>query len=74
MGQLGIAGKKGGNCTVKIYASKKKHSECGAWQYEEIALKPLSPAYADIVIPNAEAEEFMVVAEVVGKCRNQAEA
>lgn len=49
------------------------HTEDGAWQHEEIVLKPLNPlnplnpAYADIVIPNAEAEEFMVVAEVVGK-------
>ena len=38
---------------------------CGAWQHEDIVLKPLNPAYADIVIPNAEAEDFMVVAEVV---------
>jgi len=56
----------GGSYTVKKYTSKKKYAEDGAWQHEEIVLKPLNPAYADIVIPNAEAEDFMVVAEVVG--------
>ena len=58
----------GGSYTVKKYTSKKKYAEDGAWQHEEIVLKPLNPDYADIVIPNAEAEDFMVVAEVVGKC------
>jgi hypothetical protein len=28
----------------------------------------LNPEYRDIVIPNADDEEFQVVAEVVGKC------
>ena len=58
----------GGSCTVKKYTSKKKYAPDGAWQHEEIILKPLNPAYSPIVIPNAEDEEFMVVAEVVGKC------
>ncbi|MDO8804463.1 MAG: hypothetical protein Q7R35_08525 [Elusimicrobiota bacterium] len=53
---------------VKKYTSKIKHAEDGAWEHEEITLKPLNPEYNDIVIPNAEDEEFMVVAEVVGKC------
>ena len=58
----------GGSYTVKKYTSKIKHAEDGTWQHEEITLKPLNPEYSDIVIPNAEDEEFVVVAEVVGKC------
>jgi len=57
----------GGSYTVKKYTSKKKYAPDGAWQHEEIILQPLNPAYSPIVIPNAEDEEFMVVAEVVGK-------
>ena len=53
---------------AKKYASKKKYAPDGAWQHEEIILKSLNPAYSPIVIPNAEDEEFMIVAEVVGKC------
>jgi len=56
----------GGSYTVKKYTSKKKYAPDGAWQHEEIILQPLNPAYSPIVIPNAEDEEFMVVAEVVG--------
>lgn len=56
----------GGSYTAKKYTSKKKYAEDGTWQHEETILKPLNPEYADIVIPNAEDEEFMVVAEVVG--------
>lgn len=55
----------GGSYTVKKYTSKKKYAEDGAWQHEEIVLKPLNPDYADIVIPTAEAEDFMVVAELI---------
>lgn len=56
----------GGSYTVKKYTSKKKYNKDGAWQHEEIILKPLNPAVCgDITIPNAEDEEFMVVAEVV---------
>lgn len=55
----------GGSYTVKKYTSKKKYNKDGTWQHEEIILKPLNPDYSDIVIPNAEDEEFMVVAEVV---------
>jgi len=60
----------GGSYTVKKYTSKKKYapSADGAWQHKEIILKALSLAYSAIVIPNAEDEEFVVVAEVVGKC------
>ena len=61
----------GGSYTVKKYTSKKKYAPDGAWQHEEIILQPLNPAYSPIVIPNAEDEEFMVVAEVVGKCNVQ---
>lgn len=53
---------------AKKYTSKKKYAQDGTWQHEEIILKPLNPEYRDILIPNAEDEEFMVVAEVVGKC------
>ena len=58
----------GGSYTVKKYTSKIKHAQDGTWEHEEIILKPLNPEYSDIVIPNAEDEEFVVVAEVVGKC------
>ncbi len=58
----------GGSYTVKKYTSKKKYAPDGTWQHEEIILKPLNLDYNAIVIPNAEDEEFMVVAEVVGKC------
>lgn len=58
----------GGSYTVKKYTSKKNYAPDGTWQHEEIVLKPLNPEYDDIVIPNAEDEEFMVVAEVVRKC------
>lgn len=59
----------GGSYTIKKYTSKKKYTQDGTWEHEEIVLKPLNQEYSDIVIPNAEDEEFMVVAEVVGKCR-----
>lgn len=61
----------GGSYTVKKYTSKKKYAEDGAWQHEEIVLKPLNPDYSDIVIPNAEAEEFMVVAELIANCERE---
>ena len=61
----------GGSYTVKKYTSKKKYAPDGTWQHEEIILKPLNPEYSDIVIPNAEDEEFMVVAEVIGKCMDK---
>jgi hypothetical protein len=57
----------GDSCTVNKYTSKKKHAEDGAWQHEEIVLKPLNPDCADMVIPNTETEEFVVGAEVVAK-------
>ncbi|MEI7481410.1 MAG: hypothetical protein WCK75_03575 [Elusimicrobiota bacterium] len=57
----------GGSYTVKKYTSKKKYAPDGTWQHEEIILKPLNPAYSDIVIPTVEDEEFMVVAEYVNK-------
>ena len=53
---------------AKKYTSKKKYAQDGTWEHEEIILKPLNPEYSDIVIPNAEDEEFVVVAEVVGQC------
>ncbi len=55
----------GGSYTVKKYTSRKKYAADGTWQHEEIVLKPLNAEFEDIVIPNAEDEEFMVVAEVV---------
>ena len=58
----------GASYTVKKYTSKINQAEDGTWQHEEIVLKPLNPEYEDIVIRNAEDEEFVVVAEVVGKC------
>lgn len=57
----------GGSYTVKKYTSKKKYAEDGAWQHEEIVLKPLNPEYDDIVIRDAEDEEFVVVGELVEK-------
>ena len=53
----------GGSYTVKKYTSKKKYAEDGTWEHEEIVLKPLNPDYKDIIITNAEDEEFVVVAE-----------
>jgi phage repressor protein C with HTH and peptisase S24 domain len=58
----------GASYTVKKYTSKINQAEDGTWQHEEIILKPLNPEYDDIVIRDAEDEEFVVVAEVVGKC------
>lgn len=55
----------GGSYTVKKYTSKKKYAEDGTWEHEEIILKPLNPEYKDMVLPNAEDEEFVVVAEIV---------
>jgi hypothetical protein len=61
----------GGSYTVKKYTSKKKYAPDGAWQHEEIILQPLNPAYSPIVIPNAEDEEFMVVAELISVLASQ---
>lgn len=61
----------GASYTVKKYTSRKKYAEDGTWQHEEILLKPLNPDYKPIVIPSADDEEFMVVAEVVGSAKNK---
>ena len=43
-----------------------KYAEDVSWEHEEITLMPLNPSFQPIVIPSAEEEEFIVVAEFVG--------
>jgi hypothetical protein len=56
----------GGKYTIKKYASKKSFKEDGTWSHEEISLNPLNPDYQPIIINNPEAQDFMVIGELVG--------
>lgn len=56
----------GGKYTVKKYSSKKKYSEDGSWEHEEIILSPINPSYSSIIIPNADEGEFIIIGEFVG--------
>jgi hypothetical protein len=48
--------------TVKVYSSRKRVSETGEWEHEEVLLKPLNPEFAAFTLaPDA----FRVVAEFV---------
>ena len=55
----------GGKYTVKKYTSKKRATQNGSWEHEEIALMPLNPNYKPIIISNADEGEFMVIAEFI---------
>jgi hypothetical protein len=61
----------GGKYTVKKYTSKKKFSDDGTWQHEEITLLPLNNEYESIKIPNSEEGEFMVIAEFISVLNNE---
>ena len=52
----------GASYTVKAYHSTKSADPDTGWQHESITLKPVNPAYQEIVIPPAEADDFRIVA------------
>ena len=52
----------GASYTVKTYHSTKSADPDIGWQHESITLKPVNPAYQEIVIPPAETEDFRIVA------------
>ena len=59
----------GASYTVKTYQSTKTADPDKGWQHESITLKPVNPAYQEIVIPPTEADDFRIVAffvEVLG--------
>lgn len=60
----------GGKYTVKKYTSKKRATEEGSWEHEEINLLPLNPNYDPISIPNSEEGGFMVIAEFISVLSN----
>ncbi len=55
----------GGTYTVKKYTRKKVEKADETWEHKEIILEPINPAYASIIIPNAEENEFAIIAEFV---------
>jgi superfamily II DNA or RNA helicase/SOS-response transcriptional repressor LexA len=52
----------GASYTVKTYQSTKTADSVTGWQHESITLKPVNPAYHEIVIPPSEADDFRIVA------------
>ena len=50
--------------TVKRYESEKRRTD-DSWEHAIIALKPINPDYAPIVLTGADDEELQVVAELV---------
>jgi phage repressor protein C with HTH and peptisase S24 domain len=52
----------GASYTVKTYQSTKTADPDTGWQHESITLKPVNPAYQEIVIPASEADDFRIVA------------
>jgi phage repressor protein C with HTH and peptisase S24 domain len=56
----------GGKYTIKKYSSKKKYSEDGSWEHEEIVLVPSNSNYTPILVPVSEGDGFMVIGEFVG--------
>ena len=56
----------GGKYTIKKYSSKKKYSNNGTWEHEEIILVPINPNYTPIIVPASEDDGFMVIGEFVG--------
>jgi hypothetical protein len=52
----------GASYTVKTYHSTKSVDPDTGWQHEGITLKPVNPAYQEIVIPPAEGGDFRIVA------------
>ena len=59
----------GAGYTVKTYHSTKSADPDTGWQHESITLKPVNPAYQEIVIPPLDADDFRIVAffiEVLG--------
>lgn len=57
----------GGHYTVKLYESEKVFDEISGWQHRRISLKPDStfPEYQSLVFGAEEADELMVVAELI---------
>jgi Peptidase S24-like len=52
----------GASYTVKSYHSTKSADPDTGWQHESISLKPVNPAYQEIVILPTEAGDFRIVA------------
>ena len=59
----------GGAFTIKRYSSEKRPAEKGEWRHKRILLSPVNPSYQPILIPEAEAEHFRIVAEFVAVVR-----
>lgn len=55
----------GGEFSVKRYESRKSPSEDGGWAHQEIRLKPLNPAYKDIVLREDDEGDVRVIGELV---------
>jgi len=60
-------GEDGGHYTVKVYESRKVYIDDGAWQHEQILLKPDSSdsGYLPIEIKSEQSEGLIVIAEFV---------
>ncbi len=55
----------GGSFTVKRYRSEKAIDQDGTWQHTCIVLEPLNPSYKPIEIQASDAENVVVVAELL---------
>ena len=56
----------GGTYTVKKYSSEKQQTVDGTWRHSRVILSPFNPEYQPIVIPEADRDDFVIVAELVG--------
>jgi len=56
----------GGSYTVKEYHSVKTTSSGDEWRHEKILLKPLNPDFEPIELFPETAEDFQIVAELIG--------
>jgi type III restriction enzyme len=55
--------------TVKRYSSEKRADPDGGWRHSRILLSPLNPEYDVLEIPEAQAEDFKILAEFVAVLR-----
>jgi SOS-response transcriptional repressor LexA len=59
----------GGAFTVKRYSSEKEADDAGGWRHTKVALSPINPSYARIVLSERDADTVQVLAEFVAVLR-----
>ena len=56
--------------TIKRYYSEKEHFDDGVWRHTKIVLSPDNKEFNDIILEDANSEDFKVVAEFVNVLRS----